>query len=50
VIGCVGCGVPNRVARTWPEAYRALARELDFLKQAALEDDDRPLSSVGTSS
>jgi hypothetical protein len=28
VIGCRNCGVPNRVARTWPEAYNALAREL----------------------
>jgi hypothetical protein len=40
VLGCVGCGVPDRVARMWPEAYRALARELDFVKQSQLTDAD----------
>ena len=28
VIGCPDCGVPTRLARHWPEAWRALAREL----------------------
>jgi hypothetical protein len=36
ILGCTGCGVPDRIARTWPEAYRAMARELDFLKQSVL--------------
>ncbi len=34
--GCPGCGVPDRVAAYWPEAYRAMARELDVVKAASL--------------
>lgn len=40
VIGCTRCGVPDRVARFWPEAYRALSRELDTLKAAELGRDE----------
>lgn len=29
VEGCKECGVPSRIARHWPEAYRALANRLD---------------------
>ena len=42
VIGCVACGVPNRVARTWPEAWRELAKKLDGHK---LEATVAPFSS-----
>ena len=28
VIGCAECGVPNKTARFWPEAHRALANRL----------------------
>jgi hypothetical protein len=34
--GCPECGVPSSIARAWPEAYRAMARELDAVKQRAL--------------
>lgn len=34
--GCVGCKVPDTVARTWPEAYRAMARVLDARKLEGL--------------
>lgn len=37
IIGCPDCGVPDPIARTWPEAYRAAARTLDAGKQAALD-------------
>lgn len=36
--GCRGCGVPDRVARWWPEAYRAIHRELIKKKGAEMED------------
>ncbi len=29
VIGCADCGVPDRIARHWPESHRALANRLD---------------------
>lgn len=32
VVGCDGCGVPNRIARNWPETHRALAKVLDGKK------------------
>jgi hypothetical protein len=32
VIGCAACGVPTRVARSWPETWRELARQLDGRK------------------
>ena len=32
VHGCERCEVPTRFARSWPEAWRALARELDSRK------------------
>jgi hypothetical protein len=32
--GCRGCGVPDHIARRWPEAYRAVYRML-------LEDTDK---------
>jgi hypothetical protein len=38
IVGCEGCKVPDRIARMWPEAYRAMARDLDFIKQAALSE------------
>lgn len=34
--GCQLCGVPDRVAAYWPEAYRAMAMELDGLKKSQL--------------
>lgn len=40
VVGCARCGVPDKVARYWPEAYRALARELDTLKADELGRDE----------
>lgn len=38
--GCSACGVPDKIARWWPEAYRAMARELDGIKQAALSTEE----------
>lgn len=35
IVGCAECGVPDRVARTWPEAWRDLAKHLDGRKMAA---------------
>jgi hypothetical protein len=35
VVGCIPCGVPNRIARTWPEAWRDLAKKLDGKKLEA---------------
>jgi hypothetical protein len=32
VFGCERCGVPTRVARTWPEVWRDLAYKLDGRK------------------
>jgi hypothetical protein len=32
VIGCSECGVPTKFARSWPESWRALAKELDGFK------------------
>jgi hypothetical protein len=40
VIGCVDCGVPHRIARTWPEAHNALARQL-------LDTVDKMDSTIG---
>lgn len=37
IIGCPDCGVPTKIARHWPEAWRALARELDKDKQDRLD-------------
>lgn len=34
-IGCEQCGVPTRVARTWPEVWRDLAYALDGHKLEA---------------
>jgi hypothetical protein len=38
--GCKKCddgkGVPDSIARTWPEAYRAMGNELGKLKKATL--------------
>lgn len=36
IIGCPKCGVPDRFARSWPEAYRAMANELQKLKALSL--------------
>lgn len=36
IMGCELCGVPDRVARYWPEAYRAMAMELQKLKDLSL--------------
>ena len=36
IIGCVKCGVPDRIARQWPEAYRAIAKLLDGRKLEAI--------------
>lgn len=33
ILGCPLCGVPDRFARRWPEAYRAMARALDASKR-----------------
>lgn len=32
VRGCPECGVPDKIARWWPEAWRAVASELAKLK------------------
>ncbi len=32
ILGCEGCGVPNEIARKWPEAWRAVAKRLDGQK------------------
>lgn len=41
VIGCAGCGVPDRIARNWPEAHRALANRL-----AAQQGEDGRVEAV----
>ena len=48
VVGCAGCGVPDRIARGWPEAYRALARELDFVKQSQIAAEESKEAVSGT--
>lgn len=45
VIGCPECGVPDRVARTWPEAHRDLAKALDGRK---LEPTVEPRLRMGS--
>lgn len=32
VVGCEGCKVPDRIARQWPEAHRALANRLSSIQ------------------
>lgn len=39
IIGCPNCGVPDPIARTWPEAYRAAARELDGAKHSQVTEE-----------
>lgn len=34
--GCVECGVPDVVARRWPETWRAMAYKLDIKKKEEL--------------
>ena len=34
--GCPDCRVPDTIAVTWPEAYRAMANELDRSKKLQL--------------
>lgn len=36
IFGCPDCGVPDLIARRWPEAWRAMAGRLDDEKQAKL--------------
>jgi len=36
--GCGDCGVPDRIARLWPEAWRAMAKRLDAAKLEAVVD------------
>jgi hypothetical protein len=36
--GCKGCGVPDRIARWWPEAYRAIHKVLLDRKLKEMED------------
>src|SRR5262245_21365619 len=38
IMGCVECGVPNRIARWWPEAWRAMAVSLAKFKMDPLTD------------
>lgn len=46
VIGCPGCGVPDRIARWWPEAHRKLAAALDERKKQELRAPAVPPESV----
>jgi hypothetical protein len=36
IIGCSGCGVPDRIARMWPEPYRTMMYRLSGKKLEAL--------------
>lgn len=36
--GCTGCGVPDSIARQWPEAWRAVAYRLDTKKLEAVTE------------
>lgn len=38
IIGCADCGVPDKVARMWPEAYRTMMYRLSGKKLEALVD------------
>lgn len=38
IIGCPDCGVPDNVARFWPEAWRAVANKLALSKRDELND------------
>jgi hypothetical protein len=38
IAGCEDCGVPDKVARQWPEAWRAMAHRLDSKKLEAIVD------------
>lgn len=37
ILGCPRCGVPDRIARKWPEAWRLMALRLDGKKLERLE-------------
>jgi hypothetical protein len=37
IIGCKDCGVPDRFARVWPEAWRAMANRLSEKKLDAVD-------------
>lgn len=37
IIGCPGCGVPDGIARLWPESWRAMAYRLDGKKLDSLK-------------
>jgi len=36
IVGCSGCGVPDEIARLWPEAWRAMANRITSKKLEAL--------------
>lgn len=36
ITGCPECGVPDKVARRWPEAWRAMANRLGVEKMEAI--------------
>ncbi len=39
ILGCPRCGVPNDIARRWPEAWRQVAARLDSKKLEAVVED-----------
>lgn len=38
IVGCRGCGVPDKLARMWPETYRAMMYRLGGSKLERLVD------------
>jgi hypothetical protein len=42
IMGCRYCEVPDAIARTWPNAWRAMARILDDWKRATLPESPSP--------